>query len=87
MVKEWLTEKTTIEDTEADIFRYSGPEQQAPGDPWYDDWQEFKAQLKPGDELWNWSSPPESWRMMGGRAGVAIVRNGEIVAVHLIHMN
>jgi hypothetical protein len=39
----------------------------------------FKARLKPGDELWGFDSPPESWANLHGSRGMAIVRNGEVV--------
>lgn len=38
---------------------------------------EIAAQMEPGDELWEWDSG--GWHCLAGRAGVAIVRNGQIV--------
>ena len=37
------------------------------------------ACLRPGDEIWTSATPPESWKAGAGRAGFAIVRDGEIV--------
>lgn len=38
---------------------------------------EITAQLGPGDELWEWDAG--GWHRLAGRAGVAIVNNGQIV--------
>ena len=38
------------------------------------EWEAQKAELKPGDELWTFTSPPESWKRLMGRAGIALVR-------------
>ena len=37
------------------------------------------ACLRPGDEIWRFATPPETWKAGAGRAGFAIVRDGEIV--------
>jgi hypothetical protein len=45
-----------------------------------DPWQQVLAQkMVPGDEIWEFSSPPESWACLAGRAGIALVRDGEVV--------
>lgn len=36
------------------------------------------ACLRPGDEIWAFATPPETWKAGAGRAGFAIVRDGEI---------
>ena len=46
-----------------------------------DDWRLsllsfFKCVMVPGDELWTFSSPPETWAGLAGRGGVVLVRNG-----------
>jgi hypothetical protein len=43
------------------------------------EWEALKAQMQPGDELVMFASPPESWRKLYGRAGVALLRNGKLV--------
>ena len=43
--------------------------------------------LQEGDELWEFRSPRESWANMAGRAGIALVRNGEVVASIVTRMN
>jgi hypothetical protein len=40
------------------------------------DFVEFIIRLRDDDELWRFSSPPESWEMMMGRGGIALVRDG-----------
>ena len=39
----------------------------------------FRNEMRPGDEVWSFCSPPEDWRAKGGRKGVALVRNGLVV--------
>jgi hypothetical protein len=47
----------------------------------------FKAQLKPGDELWYFDSPTECWQNLGGCRGMAIVRDGDIVDTYVLMEN
>ncbi|HRW50083.1 MAG TPA: hypothetical protein P5333_21350 [Caldilinea sp.] len=37
------------------------------------------ACLRPGDEIWTFATPPETWKAGAGRAGFAILRDGAIV--------
>jgi len=46
------------------------------------DWAHFAAKVRAGDELWTFASPQESWRILAGVAGVALVRGGQIVEKH-----
>ena len=81
MVKEWLTMKTSNEEAEqANLVEDErlGP-QPVPFGFQNQRWLEFKGQIQEGDELWEFSSPPETWKNLRGRAGLSIVRNGEIV--------
>ena len=41
-------------------------------------WKEFIQAMEPGDELWYYRSPKESWDSFSGCAGYAIVRNREV---------
>lgn len=43
------------------------------------DWRELLAKNPEGYEIWEYSSPPGSWEHLAGSAGIALVRNGEIV--------
>ncbi len=73
--KEWLRKKISIEDAEDDIFI---PEKV---------WSIMKQLIRPGDELWEFSTPPWMWECSRGRAGFALVRNGEIVHSIVTEMN
>jgi hypothetical protein len=50
-------------------------------------WEELKAKMLPGDELWDFRSDPRSWAALAGREGVALVRDGAIVDVIVTHMS
>jgi len=52
-----------------------------------DKWEALKARMQPGDELWTFASSPQSWRDLAGRAGIALVRNGQIVERLVTMMN
>ena len=89
MTPDWLTERTTVKQAEQEhlvSLKSLGPEPVLFG---YKNaqWLELKAQMQPGDELWNYCSPPESWQRLAGRAGICLVRNGEIIASILTAMN
>lgn len=47
----------------------------------YHDWEWLKTQLRPSDELWKISSPGP---MLGWYEGLAVVRDGQIVAHSLL---
>ncbi|MCU0713740.1 MAG: hypothetical protein MUC43_16900 [Pirellula sp.] len=50
-------------------------------------WQIIKAQIEPGDELYRFRSPPDSWAKMAGRAGIALVRNGKVIDILVTALN
>ena len=64
----WETDRLTVDEVEA---AYPGMKPE---------WEALKAAMQPGDELWAFSSPAESWRHLAGRAGIVLLRNGEAVA-------
>jgi len=78
----WLTERISFEQAEADNA-IDG----VPFGAQANKWKAFKLKAQPGDEVWRFSSPPESWRALAGRAGIALVRNGEIVEKFVTLMN
>ncbi len=43
-----------------------------------DRWRQFVSHKQEGEEIWSFSSPPESFSRMGGCAGFAIV-SGEVI--------
>ena len=81
MQTSWLTYKITTKISETE-FQKSGVEWNYTTDPFsiatYD-WPDLKKEMITGDELWLYSSPDETWGHLGGRYGVCIVRDGEIV--------
>jgi len=50
-------------------------------------WRAFIAQMKDGDELWEFRSPRDSWAKMCGMAGYSLVRRGEIVDSIILMQN
>ncbi len=87
--KGWLKQKTTIEKAEQKHL-VSDPRLGPKPVPFgfiNDDWEKFKAGMRPGDELWEFESPPPSWADLAGRAGLCIVREGRIIATILTRMN
>jgi hypothetical protein len=41
-------------------------------------WREMVTSMQEGDELWEFASSAHSWQQLAGRAGIALVRHGEI---------
>jgi len=71
---EWLVAKTSIDRVEA----LMQPKDNSYRGHIYLDhaqWEQFKAKLGPGDELWEFRSPPETGQT-GGQEGYVIVREG-----------
>jgi hypothetical protein len=50
-------------------------------------WQKMKSQMQPGDELYNFRSPPETWAKLRGRAGIALVRDGKVIEMLVTSLN
>jgi hypothetical protein len=42
-------------------------------------WEAVKRSAQDSDEIWEFSSPAKSWKLLAGRAGVCIVRNGKVI--------
>ena len=76
---DWLRAQTTVEEIEAERWK-TKPNKGEPVRPQTARWIAFKTQIRAGDEVWRYSSPPDSWVGMIGTAGIAIVRDGGIVA-------
>ncbi len=64
-----LTRKTSIAEVEATGRHWVPPPV----------WEAFKGKMIRGDELWEFASPPETWDMLMGRAGIALVRKGKAI--------
>lgn len=87
--KDWLRRQLTVEQAEAENTVGDDRLGQMPlafGSS-NSEWKELLAQMQSGDELWEYCSPVETWDFLYGRAGFAIVRDGEIVASMLTSMN
>ena len=77
-MKNWR--KTTVAEAEA---KYPGkpnvPGMEKPFGYINVKWEALKAEMHPGDELYAFRSPPESWQALAGRMGYALVRDGRVV--------
>lgn len=91
--KAWLKEKTTLAEAEAAHPGIKGeraerfPDAAKPFGFQNGQWEDLKALILPGDEIWNFCSPPESWEHLAGRAGVALVRDGVPIRTIVSMMN
>jgi hypothetical protein len=70
LVERWLTDRISYEAAEQRFRRFADAPQ----------WKEFFAHFRDGDELWNFRSPAATWPRKLGAAGIAIVRDGKVVA-------
>jgi hypothetical protein len=50
-------------------------------------WRTLVESMQEGDELWEYCSSDDSWEHLAGRAGIALVRNGEVIDSILTVMN
>ncbi len=91
--KAWLDKKVSIEEAEAlhpgvhDERVQRMPDIAKPFGFLNGAWEALKAAMQPGDELWTFASPPESWQNLAGRAGVAVVRDGNPIKIIVTRMN
>jgi hypothetical protein len=86
---EWLTQRMTVAEAEAENqvqLDELGP-RPIPFGSLNESWKNLLAQMRAEDELWEFMSPPSTWASLNGRAGMALVRNGVIVAVLTTRMN
>ena len=89
----WLDKKITVEAAEAShpgisderVERF--PDLAKPFGGQSARWDALKAEMRPGDEIWTFSSPEESWRHLAGRSGVALVRQGKVIMTIVTLMN
>jgi MFS family permease len=68
--KDGLVRKMDIEEIEA-LHLHDG----VPFGHMIYEWEDFKSKIKPGDEIWFWSTPQWTWDSLVGRCGYVIVRN------------
>jgi hypothetical protein len=89
MHKNWLQTRVTVAEAEAAHLVQTdrlGPDP-VPFGFQNEQWRALLAQMQEGDELWQFSSPAESWQHLAGRAGIALVRQGKVVASIVTLMN
>jgi hypothetical protein len=91
--KAWLDKKVTIAEAEAahpgirDERVQRFPDAAKPFGFKSGQWEAIKAAMQPGDELWTFASPAKSWEDLAGRAGIAVVRDGNPVMVLTTMLN
>ena len=89
----WLIEKISVEDAEMahpginDERVQRFPDIARPFGFQNGEWEALKAQMQPGDEIWTFASPEDSWIHDAGRAGVALVRAGAAIKAVVTVMN
>lgn len=87
--KSWLQKKITLKEAETIHLVKDdrlGPEP-IPFGFSNDEWKAMIAKMEDGDELWEFCSSLESWRIMGGREGIALIRNGQVIDHIVTRMN
>lgn len=87
--KKWLKKKTTVEKAEQAHLvtdKRLGPKP-VPFGFINSRWEKLKATMRPGDELWEFESSGESWEKLAGRAGLCIMREGQIIDAIITRMN
>jgi hypothetical protein len=87
--KNWLIKRITVGEAEAAHMVIDGRPGLGPVPFGFlnKEWRALLDQMTQDDELWEYSSSSESWKALAGRAGIALVRNGEVVDSILTVMN
>lgn len=92
-IEDWLAETVSVAEAEAAFTptaNQSKENPRLPDQPFgfeYDKWQALKSQMSLGDEIRYFCSPPQTWRDLHGRAGIAVVRAGRVVDCMVLRMN
>jgi hypothetical protein len=77
--KDWLQKRISVEEAEAKHMVNLSTPKPIPFGMLNPAWREMVDSMKEGDELWEYSSSEAAWQHFAGRAGIALVRNGEVV--------
>lgn len=74
----WLVRRVTVAEAEAahTARRVSGRPAPAPFGSVSEQWQELLAEMRPGDELWEYDSPAAEWDRNMGSSGYVLIRPG-----------
>jgi len=89
MDTDWLKQKLTVAQAESKHM-VSDPRLGPTPVPFgfcHAKWQNLLSKMQDGDELWEFSSSDHSWQHLAGRAGLALVRNGQIIHSIVTAMN
>ncbi|MBO6560479.1 MAG: hypothetical protein JJ959_08080 [Nisaea sp.] len=88
--REWLEERISLIELDRKLIEM----QRIPGGPGglflspkKDEMARIKLRMRKEDELWIYESPPETWINLGGRRGVALVRDGKPIENIVLSMN
>ena len=77
---EWLTKREDVAEVESREVKFFDIKT-------HHDLSPLKERMLPGDEVWSFSSPVESWGVLAGRAGFALIRDGRPLAHMITIMN
>jgi hypothetical protein len=89
MIGGWLRRRLTIYEAEEKYLVYD-KRLGSKGIPFgfsNEKWVSLKSKMVDGDQLWEFSSPPATWACLGGREGIALVRQGKIIDAIITRMN
>ena len=85
---DWLEEKIRLADLGCETGN-AGFVNDKSGDwtPYREAFSRIALRMRDGDELWTFTSPPETWRRRMGRRGVTLVRQGKAIEHVVLEMN
>ncbi|QAY95210.1 hypothetical protein CWB41_05250 [Methylovirgula ligni] len=74
---EWLKAPVSVAEIDAELG----------GSSFREAWQKLKGRMRPGDTILRFESSAASWEDLSGRAGIALVRDGEAIDAIVTLMN
>jgi hypothetical protein len=83
-IRQWLRTKLSLEEARAHFEAWERDTMTLMGSAggWISRFEKrIVANFQPGDEVWLYDSGQESWAAVHGEKGMALVRNGVVVAV------
>ena len=88
--REWLEERISLIDLDRKLSEMQHLPEGPVGlifSPKRDEMARIKLRMRKEDELWIYESPPETWIQLGGRRGIALVREGKPIETLVLTMN
>jgi hypothetical protein len=79
---QWLFDAVDMDEMESDWL-----DKPAPYGVSREAWNRLKSLMEAGDVIHAFSSPSESWEHLAGRAGYAVVRDGQAIVSVVTLMN